>query len=160
MPITSHPLDAATAAAAIWTDVSSRMPTLEALQAISDPSDMGPDVTLPAIHMHILGQHIRYLQSHTELVDLELKIAKATSIGLIPDDVGDARATFAGSVAEAMHRACAGDHDQAAETLIHAASAVLSVKYDGHFAAHALQVGAAMMADQIRRQFTAPGALQ
>lgn len=156
--------DPAAVAAAIIADVCARMPSLADMAAAdaknADPTDMGPDVTLPAVHMHLLVQRISYLESQTALASIDLLIAQRTSIGLAPPDVGDARGVYAGGIGDVMIRALAGDHDEAASTLIHAASAILATKYEGQFAARALEVGAAMFADDIRRQFAPTGKLQ
>lgn len=151
-------------ASAIIADVSSRMPTLAEMKARdvgnTDPTDMGPDVSLPAVHMHILIQHIRFLEAQVTEAGLELRIAQGTAIGLAPDDVGDARAMYAGRIGDVAVRAFAGDHDEAVSTLIHSAAAILATKYDGRFAARALEKGASMFADNIRRQYGRVGRLQ
>jgi hypothetical protein len=163
MTVTSKS-DPAAVAAAIIADVSSRMPPLAEMTARdadnTDVLDMGPDVTLPAIHMHILVQHIRRLEAQATLAGIELRLARGTSIGLAPDDAGDARAIYAGTIGEVMTRAFAGDHDQAVSTLIHAAAAILATRHDAQVAASALEVGAAMFANEIRLQFAPTGKLQ
>lgn len=160
----ANKLDPSAVAAAIITDVSKRMPTIAEMTVCdignTDPTDMGPDVTLPAIHMHILAQHVRYMESQVTEAGLELRIAQATAIGLAPNDVGDARAEYAGRIGDVAVRALAGDHDEAVSTLIHAAAAILATKYEAQFAARALEVGAAMFAGDIRKQFAPVGKLQ
>lgn len=50
----------ASVAVAIPADVATRMPTLaeitSSLAGGADPTDIGPDVTLSVVHMHILTQ--------------------------------------------------------------------------------------------------------
>jgi hypothetical protein len=155
---------AAAVAAAIVADVSGRMPTLAEMNARdasnTDPTDMGPDVSLPAVHMHILIQHMQFLGALATEATLEMKIARATAIGLAPDDVGDARALYAGRIGDVLVKAFAGDHDEAVSTLMHSAAAILATKYEARFAARALETGAAMFASDIRRQYERVGPLQ
>lgn len=149
--------DPAGVVSAIMADVSTRMPTLAQMTAADannhDVLDMGPDVTLPAIHMHLIMQHVEALR-------LDARITQPTSIGMAPDDVGDARAEHAATIGAAAMVSFKGAADDAVASLIHAAASILATKYDGQFAARALEVGAAMYADDIRRNFSAPGALQ
>lgn len=146
---------------AIMAGVRTRMPTLAEMTAADvnnhDVLDMGPDVTLPAIHMHLIMQHVEALR-------LEARITEQTSIGMAPDDVGDARSEYAAAIAAAIAAAVTvslkGNFDEAVGSLIHAAASILATKYEGQIAARALEVGAAMFADDIRRNFSPAGALQ
>lgn len=142
---------------AIMADVRTRMPSLADLTAADasnhDVTDMGPDVTLPAIHMHIIMQHVEGLR-------LELRIAKPTSLGMAPEDRGDARAEHASTIARAAIASFKGDADEAVSSLIHAAASILASGYSGEVAARALEVGAAMFADEIRSNFAPRGTVQ
>ncbi|WP_198526980.1 hypothetical protein [Sphingomonas sp. Ant20] len=78
------------------------MPTLTELINVPvspDPTDMGPNVTLPAVHMHILTQHIENLDGLVTIMGIDLAIAERTAIGLAPQDVGDARTIYAARLA-------------------------------------------------------------
>lgn len=155
----SHPA----VAMAILADVVSRMPSLVEITdrpVGMDPKDMGPNVTLPAVHMHILAQHIRHLDAQVTIMGIDLAIAERTTIGLAPKDVGDARAVYSGRLGEMIVKAFNGDHDGAVATLLQSASAILATKYDGRFAARALETGAAIFAAGIRENFTPQGKLQ
>jgi len=153
----------AAAAKAILADVIGRMPTLTELINVPvspDPTDMGPDVTLPAVHMHILAQHIENLDGLVAIMGIDLAIAERTAIGLAPKDVGDARTVYAARLGELLVRAFNQDHNGAVGALLHAAAAILGTKYDRRFAASALEKGAAIFADGLRSALVSKGAVQ
>lgn len=134
-------------AKAILAGVVGRMPTLGKILAMPvavDPTDMGPNVSLPAIHMHILAQHIENLDARALIMGIDLAVAERTAIGLAPKNVGDARTIYAGRLGKLLVKAFSGDHDASVTALLHAAAAILGTKYDGRFAAHALDKGAAI----------------
>ncbi|MGA1800219.1 hypothetical protein VH567_15720 [Sphingomonas sp. 4RDLI-65] len=150
-------------AKALLADVVTRMPTLTEITSAplsASPTDMGPDVTLPAVHMHILAQHIENLDNQVLIMGIDLTIAERTAIGLAPNDDGDARTLYAARLGELLVKAFNSDHDSAVATLLHAAAAILCTKYDGRFAARAFEKGAAIFADGLRNDFVPKGALQ
>lgn len=150
-------------AKAILADVVRRMPTLGELMGMpvpADPTDMGPNVTLPAVHMHILTQHIEKLDGLVTIMGIDLAIAERTAIGLAPNDVGDARTVYAARLGELLVKAFNEDHNGAVGALLHAAAAILGTKYNGRFAARALEKGAAIFADGLRNDLTSKGPLQ
>jgi len=150
-------------AKAILANVVTRMPTLAEITAVpvsGNPTDIGPDVTLPAVHMHILAQHIENLDNQVLIMGIDLTVAERTAIGLAPKDEGDARTVYAARLGEMLVKAFNGDHEGAVATLLQSASAILATKYDGHFAAHALETGAAIFAAGIRENFVPRGKLQ
>lgn len=150
-------------AKAILAGVVGRMPTLGEILAMPvavDPTDMGPNVSLPAIHMHILAQHIENLDGLVTIMGIDLAIAERTAIGLAPKDVGDARTVYAARLGELLVKAFNQDHNGAVGALLHAAAAILGTKYDRRFAASALEKGAAIFADGLRSDFVPQGAVQ
>jgi hypothetical protein len=139
------------------------MPTLTELINVPvspDPNDMGPDVRLPAVHMHILTQHIENLDGLVTIMGIDLAIAERTAIGLAPKDIGDARTIYAARLGELLVRAFNQDHNGAVGVLLHAAAAILGTKYDRRFAANALEKGAAIFADGLRNDSGPKGPLQ
>ena len=150
-------------AKAILADVVGRMPTLGELMAMpvaANCTDMGPDVTLPAVHMHILAQHIENLDARELIMGIDLAVAERTAIGVAPKDVGDARTIYAARLGELLVKAFNGDHDASVAALLHPAAAILGAKYDGRFAARALEKGAAIFADGLRNDLAPKGPLQ
>ncbi len=150
-------------AKAILADVVGRMPTLGELMGMpvaADPTNMGPNVALPAVHMHILAQHIENLDGLVTIMGIDLAIAERTAIGLAPKDVGDARTVYAARLGELLVRAFNQDHNGAVGALLHAAAAILGTKYDRRFAASALEKGTAIFADGLRSDLVSKGAVQ
>jgi len=156
--------DPAAVAAAIIADVRTRIPSLTEIATAddgnTDPLDMGPSVTLPAIHMHLVFQHAEALRLELARKAMDLVFAERTSIGAAPADVGDARAIYAARIARVVVASLQGGHEEAVSSLLQAAASILASKYDGRFAAHALETGAAMFADEIRSSFVPRGPLQ
>jgi hypothetical protein len=156
--------DPAAVATAIMADVRTRMPSLTQIAAAgdgkADPHDMGPDLTLPALHMHLVIQYAEALRLELARKAMDLVFAERASIGVAPDDVGDARAIYAARIAQVVVASLNGGHEEAVSSLLQAAASILASRYEGRFAAHALETGAAMFADEIRRSFSPTGPLQ
>jgi len=106
---------------AIITEVRTRMPTLEQMSALPDDGTMGPDVTIPAVWMHLLLQHIRHLAAQRRTLELESAGALLRRDSPMTDDeTGD----YAGALADHAIHACAGPME-GASVLIQGAVAIL-----------------------------------
>lgn len=115
-----HDTDAAIRA--IVDEVRTRIPTLKDFAAMSDPGDMGPDVTIPAIWMSLILTHIDGLAGTAKLRELE-------AVGSLPrrdapataDDMGD----YAGALGSHAVATMDGDRIDAAAVLFQGGVAIL-----------------------------------